>query len=196
MTRGLLLTVLGAALTHAAWGDEPAGAPKHDLCTALNNRVLGPRTADRPLPLLQGDPAHGWRPACAVPWSTLSPGNHVIAVTDCYNRNLLQLANDAACGRGTGPLWISSRWVVTSAELQQADTNSAICQKLETGAWAGTRDFPVNCRPQKKELKADSDAAPRDPAAAAAAEPSPAPATPAAPANPPAPTPVPGPPPR
>jgi hypothetical protein len=164
MSRRVLFTLLATAAVHGAWADEPAQAPKLKLCSVLNNRILGPRTADLPLPLLQGDPMHGLRAACAVPWSTLSPGNHALAVMDCYQDSLLQLANDAACGRGTGPLWISSRWVVTSAELQQAHADPALCQRLDTEAWAGTRDFPLTCRPESKEFEVQPKAAPESPA--------------------------------
>jgi hypothetical protein len=163
MSGRMLLTVLAAAAVHATWAEEPVPAPKLKLCAALNNRILGPRAADRPLPLLQGDPVHGLRAACAVSWSTLSPGNHALEVADCYQDSLLQLTNDAACGRGTGPLWISSRWVVTSAELQQAQVDPAICQKLDTGTWAGTRDFPLTCRPEKKDFEVQPKAASESP---------------------------------
>jgi hypothetical protein len=166
MSRRMLFTVLAAAAVHATWAEEPVQAPKLKLCAVLNNRILGPRTADRPLPLLQGDPVHGLRAACAVSWSTLSPGNHALEVADCYQDSLLQLRNDAACGRGTGPLWISSRWVVTSAELQQAQVDPAICQKLDTGTWAGTRDFPLTCRPEKKDFEVQPKAASESPATA------------------------------
>ncbi|MBV8496504.1 MAG: hypothetical protein JO361_06970, partial [Gammaproteobacteria bacterium] len=48
-----------------------------------------------------------------------------------------------------------SRWVVTSAQLAQPDHVSAVCQQLETGAWAGTRDFKVDCieKKEKKDLQ-------------------------------------------
>jgi hypothetical protein len=150
MTLRLVLTALIAGLSHAALGEEPRTPAKLQLCAVLENRIVGPRSADRPLPLLQGDPSHGGlRPACTVPWSTLSPGNAPLPVTACYQDSLLQIANDAACGRGTGPLWVSSRWVVTSAELQRAKTDAARCQKMETGAYAGTRDFPPSCVPEQ-----------------------------------------------
>ena len=70
MSGRMLLTVLAAAAVHGAWAEEPVQAPKLKLCAALNNRILGPRAADRPLPLLQGDPVHGLRAACAVSWSS------------------------------------------------------------------------------------------------------------------------------
>jgi hypothetical protein len=147
----MLLAVLAATLP-AAWADEPPTTAPPKLCAVLNNRILGPRSADRPLPLLQGKPP-ALRAACAATWSTLSPGNHALEVTDCYQNNLLQVANQAACGTGTGPLWVSSRWVVTSGELEQSTADSPICQKLETGAWAGTRDFKVGCKPQPRDFE-------------------------------------------
>ena len=159
MIRVMLLTALAAA-QQAAWADEPAAPTPAKLCAVLNNRILGPRSADRPLPLLQGKPP-ALRAACAATWGTLSPGNHALEVTDCYNDNLLQVANEAACGPDTGRLWVSSRWVVTSGELEQSTADSPICQKLETGAWAGTRDFKVGCKPQPRDFEVAPHAAPR-----------------------------------
>ena len=153
MSRWLMLALLAAALTPGAWADEPAAAASADVCLVLNNRIIGPRAPDRLLPLLSGDPAHGFHAACAAPWSKLSPTNRALPVTDCYRGSLLQVANDAACDRQTGPLWINRRWVVTSAELQDTHAHAALCQQLETGAWAGTRDLQLDCVPQKKELK-------------------------------------------
>jgi hypothetical protein len=180
MTRWLQLAPLALAMVPAAWGDEPAPAPASDACLVLNNRILGPRAPDRLLPLLSGDPTRGFHAACAVPWSTLSPANRPLPVTDCYRGSLLQVANDAACGRQTGPLWISSRWVVTSAELRDTHAHTVVCQQLETGAWAGTRDVQLNCvpeKPEKKELTlepAPEPAAPPAPAAPAPAAQAPA----------------------
>jgi hypothetical protein len=155
-----LLGALAAGIPLGVAADEPSAPAKDDACLILNNRVIGPRTADRPLPLLAGDPAHGFRPACSVPWSTLSPKNQALAVVGCFRGSLLQVANDAACGRGTGPLWVSSRWVVTSAEQQQQQPQKqvAVCQQLETHAWAGTRDFPSGCEARKtKDLQPESE---------------------------------------
>jgi len=165
MKRWLLGALLAAGMPLAA--DEPSAPAKDDACRMRNNRVIGPRTADRPLPLLAGDPAHGFRPACSVPWSTLSPKNQALAVVGCFRGSLLQVANDAACGRSTGPLWVSSRWVVTSAERQQQQQQPqkpvAVCQQLETHAWAGTRDFPSGCEARKtKDLQPESE--PQQPA--------------------------------
>lgn len=172
MTRWLMLALLVAVLTPGARADEPTQAASSDACLVLNNRILGPRAPDRLLPLLSGDPTHGFHAACAVPWSKLSPTNRPLPVTDCYRGSLLQVANDAACGRQTGPLWINTRWIVTSAELRDTHAHAAICQQLETGAWAGTRDLQLDCLPQKKELSLE----PVPPAPAP-----PRPATPAAP---------------
>jgi len=175
MSRWWLLALLTVTLPEAR-ADEPAPAVSADVCQVLNNRILGPRTADRLLPLLSGNPTAGFHAACAVPWAKLSPTNRPLAVTDCYRGSLLQVENDAACGRQTGPLWINTRWVVTSAELQNTQAHAVVCQQLETGAWAGTRDLQVDCVPRKKELSVGSAPpaqAPATPAAAPAAAPAP-----------------------
>lgn len=169
MRRWLLVALLGVGTPLRVTADEPSAPAKDDACLMLNNRVLGPRTADRPLPLLAGDAVHGFRPACSVPWSTLSPKNQALAVVGCFRGSLLQIANDAACGRGTGPLWVSSRWVVTSADLQHPQKRVAICQQLETNAWAGTRDFPLDCEARKKDLQPESK--PKQPAQSGTAPP-------------------------
>jgi hypothetical protein len=152
----VLAGLLSTAMALIAVADEPAPAAKNDVCLMFDNRILGPRSGDRPLPLLAGDPQHGFHPACAVPWSTLSPANKPLAVVGCFKGNLLQVENAAACGTHTGPLWVSSRWVLTSAELHQPQKRVAMCQQLETNAWAGTRDFNLDCEARKKELSADS----------------------------------------
>jgi hypothetical protein len=186
MTRCLLLALLAVVLVPGAGADQPSQGAKTDACLALNNRILGPRASDRLLPLSSGDPRHGFHSACVVPWSKLSPMNRPLPVTDCYQGSLLQVANDTACGRQTGPLWIDSRWVVTSAELQDTHSQAVICQQLETGTWAGTRDLKLDCVPQKKELRLES-APPRSQAAARPATPTagpgaaPVPTTPAVP---------------
>jgi hypothetical protein len=118
----------------------------------LNNRILGPRTENRPLPLMKGDPEHGFTPACSVPWGVLSPKNDALPVDGCFRDSLLQLSTDSACGAGTGKLWISSRWVVTSDDLAKGTERAAVCQQLETGAWAGTRAFSFECKPRTREL--------------------------------------------
>jgi hypothetical protein len=143
-----LPVLLGVAMAPGMPADEPAPPLQHDACQVPDNRILGPRTLSRPVPLLAGDPTGGFHPACAVPWATLSPNNQPLAVVGCYRGNLLQVANDSACGRGTGPLWVSLRWVVTSGEARQAPPPTTACQQLETGSYAATRDFQPECAPQ------------------------------------------------
>lgn len=184
MTRYVLAVLVGVLVAPLAAADQPATGEKADNCLALNNRILGPRAAERPLPLLSGDPTSGFHAACTVPWSKLSPSNQPLPVTDCYKGSLLEVANTTACGGPTGPLWINSRWVVTSAELADSHSHAAFCQQLETGAWAGTRDLKTDCIPQKKELNVDA-----VPATHASAPPTGGPAAAAAPAAPSAPQP-------
>jgi hypothetical protein len=150
MKRWLLLALLGAATALGIRADEPAQADK-DACLVLDNRILGPRSAERLLPLLAGDPTRGFRPACTVPWSTLSPKNQPLSVLRCFRGSLLQVANEAACGPGTGPLWVSTRWVMTSADHPRPPKPVATCQQLETGAFAASRDYRPECVARKKE---------------------------------------------
>jgi hypothetical protein len=151
-------------------GDEPpAKALAHDLCQSPNNQVMGPRSDDRPLPLLAGDAEHGFHPACAVSWATLSPMGRPLQVLACFRGNLLQLANDTACGTTTGHLWVSSRWVHTSADAELTERDAALCQHLDTSALAATRDYPNKCV-QKKDQPAPK-AAPAPAEAAPAASP-------------------------
>ncbi|HUA87814.1 MAG TPA: hypothetical protein VL994_00165 [Steroidobacteraceae bacterium] len=119
---------------------------------------------------MTGDPAHGFHTACAAGWSTLSPKNDSLPVAACFQGGLLRLDNVSACGLPPGPVWISSRWVVTSADLNRSATVRAApaCERLETGSYAGTRDLNLDCLPQQKDAGAK-------PAPAAA----PAPAAPA-----------------
>jgi hypothetical protein len=145
MACGWLAPTLGKA-------DPPPVPAASDTCLKIDNRVLGPRTSGRPMPLLRGDETHGFHTACMVSWRTLSPGNAPLSITDCFRGSLLQIANDSACGGGTGPLWVSSRWVMTSAELAKPTSHAATCHQLETGAWAGTRAYEFDCIPQKKEI--------------------------------------------
>ena len=173
-----LLALLIAATPAGVPADEPTPPPEHDACRVPDNRILGPRTLNRPLPLLAGDPTDGFHPACAVPWATLSPNNQPLAVVGCYRGNLLQVANDSACGRGTGPLWVSLRWVVTSGEARQAQSRATTCQRLETGTYAATRDFQPDCVPQGTTPRQPAGAAPTAttaPASSSAPTPSPAP---------------------
>lgn len=180
MTRWLVLPLLSVGLWHLGWCDEPAASPASGACLVLNNRILGPRVPGRSLPLLSGDPAKGFHAACAVSWSELSPANRPLPVTDCYRGSLLQIANQSACPAQSGPLWINARWVITSGELEDTHAHAALCQQLETGAWAGTRDLQLDCVPQKRELTLEP-AAPDH----VVAKPSPAAEAPAAPATPP-----------
>jgi len=143
--------LLAALLPRPGTAAEPAAAAP-DPCTTLNNRILGPRSDNRPIPLLRATATHGFTPACSVPWSVISPKNDALPVEDCFKGSLLQLSNDSACGAGTGKLWVGTRWVVTSADLAQEKQHAAICQKLETGTWAGTRALSTECRPRTRGL--------------------------------------------
>jgi hypothetical protein len=157
----LYLFVLLAAAT-VVRADEPLATPAAKApaaCQMPNNRILGPRSADRPLPLLAGDPQHGFHAACTVPWSTLSPKNEGLPVRECFQGSLLRIDNSTACGDVSGPLWVGSRWVLTSADLNRTASRKAACQQLETGAWAGTRDLDLGCIPQKTGSDAKADAA-------------------------------------
>jgi hypothetical protein len=166
------LALLLAALP-AAQAAEPKAAAADDGCVMLNNRILGPRAQGRPLPLLRSDPARGFVAACTAPWSAISPKNEPLPVEGCFKGSLLQIANDTACGAGTGKLWIGARWVVTSADLAQGPERVAVCQQLETGAWAGTRAFSFECKPRRRELDtgATTDGPPRSAPAATAPPP-------------------------
>jgi hypothetical protein len=168
-----LLCVVSAPGVRA---DQPPAPQTDTACVTADNLILGPRTQDRPLPLLSGDPARGFHPACTVPWSTLSPKGQPLTIVGCFRDSLVQFANDAACGRGTGQLWVSSRWVLTSKELTQTPKRVAACEHLETGALAATRDFDLGCDPHSKDTKSAASAAQPAPAAAAAT-PTPATAT-------------------
>ena len=148
-----------------AWAAEPQPAVA-DPCAILNNRILGPRSDNkRPIPLMRETATHGFAPACSVPWTVISPKNDALPVEACFHGSLLQLANDSACGAGTGKLWVGTRWVVTTADLAQEKQHAAICQKLETGSWAGTRALTFECQPRSRALsgfKVDEKAAKPD----------------------------------
>ena len=148
----LVFTVLALATSFPAVGAADEPPPAAEPCTILNYRILGPRSDNRPIPLMRETPSHGFTPACSVPWSVLSPKNDALPVGGCFHGSLLQLASDSACGPGTGKLWVGTRWVVTSADLAQEKQRAAICQKLETGAWAGTRALTLECQPRTREL--------------------------------------------
>ena len=164
MKRWLLIAIASAATSAGVPADEPAPAGKPAVCPLLGQRILGPRSEQRPLPLSAGSAARGFRPACAVSWSVLSPNNQPLNIVDCFNGSLLQVANSTACGSNTGPLWVSSRWVVTTADKQQPASRAATCQQLETSALAATRELALGCVPKKRPPAA---AAPATPAAAA-----------------------------
>ncbi len=69
----------------------------------------------------------------------------------CYRDNLLQISSDKACGGSMQKLWVSARWVLTSAEPKPQDAKDdakvVVCQQLETGAYAGTRELKPSCVP-------------------------------------------------
>jgi hypothetical protein len=123
-----------------------AAAPAVSDCAASDTWVVGPKAQGQPLPLLSGDSARGFKPACTLPWSAVSPKNAPLAVAACFRGGLLQIDTDAVCGVGKGKLWISSRWVVTTAKPAPKD-KAAGCQRLETGAYAATRSLPGPCVP-------------------------------------------------
>jgi hypothetical protein len=165
MKTWLLVALASATVAAGVPADEPAPADKPAVCPMLNQRILGPRSDERPLPLLAGSAARGFRPACSVLWGTLSPNNQPLKIVDCFRGSLLQVANDAACGPDTGPLWVSARWVITTADKQQPASRTATCQQLETSALAATRELALDCVP-KKRPPAEA-ATPATPAAAA-----------------------------
>jgi len=166
----VLLMACGWLAPGLGKADPPPAPAAGDSCLKIDNRVLGPRTSERPMPLVRGDETRGFHTACMVSWRTLSPRNDPLSVTDCFRGSLLQIANDSACGSGTGPLWVSSRWVMTSAEFEKPRSHAATCHQLETGAWAGTRAYDFDCVPQKKELEPEA-AAPNTSAPAHAVTP-------------------------
>jgi hypothetical protein len=138
--------IVATILVLAPYGlsaDQPSTAGR-DVCAATHDRIVGPRTKDRPLPLMSGDEAHGFRPACSVPWNILSPHDEPIPIVACFRGNLLQIENDKACGGGTGRLWISVRWVVTRAASEDSG-KVVVCQHLDTASYAGTRGLTPPC---------------------------------------------------
>ena len=124
----------------------PAASPALDCQVADDMWVVGPRTQGRPIPLLSGDSAHGFKPACTLPWSAISPKNAPLAIAACFRGGLVQIDSDAVCGAGKGRLWVSSRWVVTTAKSAPKD-KAAGCQQLQTSAYAATRGLPAPCVP-------------------------------------------------
>ncbi len=161
MKRWLLIALASAAASSGVAGDEPAAGNKPAVCPMLNQRILGPHSEQRLLPLSAGSAARGFRPACAVRWSTLSPNNQPLKIVGCFGTSLLQVANDTACGPDTGPLWVDRRWVVITVDTQQPASRAATCQQLETSAVAATRELALDCVPKKRTPPdADSRAAP------------------------------------
>jgi len=147
----VMILVLPAPGAVMAPDDAPApamaaAAPATPGCGVANLRIVGPRTKDRPLPLMSGDGEHGFKPACRVSWTVLSPNHEPLSVEACYRDSLLQIANDTACGASRAKLWVSARWVITSAGPATQDAK-VVCQQLETGAYAGTRALKPPCVP-------------------------------------------------
>ena len=177
MKRLVMTALLLAALAPRPGAAAEPAAAGADPCALLNNRILGPRSDNRPIPLMRETATHGFTPACSVPWSVISPKNEALPVEACFHGSLLQLPNDSACGAGTGKLWVGTRWVVTSADLASDKQHAAICQKLETGTWAGTRALTTECQPRTRELAGFSvdekpaKAGPKAPAATPAPKP-------------------------
>jgi hypothetical protein len=81
-----------------------------------------------------------------------------LSVEACYRDSLLQLTNDSACGLAKGKLWVSARWVRTSADAASASegTQVVVCQQLETAAYAGTRALQPPCVPANATPAASS----------------------------------------
>jgi hypothetical protein len=128
---------------------DPPTTPGRDACAVAHDRILGPKSKDRSLPLLSGDEAHGFRPACSVPWNVLSPRGEPVPIVACFRGNLLQIDNETACGAGTGRLWVSVRWVVTRAPPPDSG-NGVVCQQLDTAAYAGSRGLTPPCTPPSR----------------------------------------------
>jgi hypothetical protein len=163
MKSRLLATLVCAATVYTAASDQPTGPAESDICSALNNQVIGPNVNVSTLPLLKGDPAHPRR-ACSVAWTVLSPNNQALPIVGCYQGRLLQVQNNTACGSGTGFLWVERAWVVTSADKTHALTlhPHASCEVLDTTTSAATRDYHPECVPQKSppQPKSNTAAAP------------------------------------
>lgn len=140
------LAIILVGMTLNLRAEEPA-VKYPDGCRTLHDQVLAPKLSDRALPLLTGGVIKGFRPACTLRWSALSPKNEPIAVKACVGDDLVQLENDTACGAGTGRLWVSRRWVVTQSDLAHRtnpSTGKILCQQLETASSAVTRGFCIH----------------------------------------------------
>jgi hypothetical protein len=173
MKTRLLAALTCAAIPCGLPADQPSAPHQYDICQARDNQITGANTAGQPLPLLKGDPAHP-KQACSVPWASLSPDNHPLPVVGCFAGRLLQLPNDAACGRDTGRLWVDRRWVRTSADKLHTAGGPTTCEELDTNTSAATREYRPDCGPQKPIPQPKSGAS--QPSPAAAAHPSAAPA--------------------
>ena len=124
-------------------------APAAEPGCAAGRTIVGARTRDRPIPLMSGDAASGFRPACAVRWSVLSPHDEPLRVAACFKDICLQIDNETACGGGKGKLWIPARWVITAGAPEPANQPAVACQRLETGLYAGSRGLNPTCVPSK-----------------------------------------------
>jgi hypothetical protein len=174
MTQRTLAGLVSLTLALAALGDEPK-VPAAKSCPSADEHITASRIGDRPLPLLAGDPVHGFKAACSLPWSRLSPNHAPLPVQECFQGTLLKLSATGLCGPGSDPLWISSRWVKTNAEPLADPKPRTACEQLQTGSYAATRDYSFDCQPVKREVPAA--AAPAAPAKLPDS-PSPAPADP------------------
>jgi hypothetical protein len=171
--RSWLLAAVGIVSAGAVRADEPAPLATGSEACPADNAILRPRTPDRPLPLLSGDPAHGFHPACTVRWSTLNPTDRSLPITGCFQASLVRIDNDSACGRNTGPLWVNTRWVVMRRNLAPPPEKPlATCEQLETSALAASREFKPECAPRESSAAAPSAPASADKAARPAAPPS------------------------
>jgi len=161
MKTRLLATLVCASTAYAGSAAQPTAPTERDICSVLDNQVIGPNANVSTLPLLKGDPAHPKR-ACSVPWTVLSPNNQPLPIVGCYKGRLLRVQNNTACGSDTGFLWVARMWVVTSSEKTQARTSNqrATCQLLDTTTSAATRDYHPECAPQKTSLQPKSKGAP------------------------------------
>ena len=163
MKTRFLAALVCASTAYTGAADQPLPPTQSDICSVLNNQVIGPNVNVSILPLLQGDPAHPRR-ACSVPWTVLSPNSQPLPIVGCYQGRLLRVQNNVACGNDTGFLWVARMWVTTSADKTLALTSnrSATCQALDTTTTAATRDYHPECAPQKStpERKSNASATP------------------------------------
>ena len=164
MKTRLLAALVCASTAYAVSADQPVTPAENDICSVLNNQVIGPNVNVSTLPLLKGDPAHPKR-ACSVSWTVLSPKNQPLPIVGCYKGRLLRVQNDTACGSDTGFLWVERMWVLTSADKTHALTSNqpATCQVLDTTTTAATRDYHPECAPQKSTPQPKSKDAPAPP---------------------------------